>query len=83
MRLNKERFVRPTNDLVNDLDHLLGFGSVQLCGLGTKRMKKKQAQAQQQPLFKDEAAGATPDDADASATELAMAGDAAGDDDLA
>ena len=36
MRLNKERFVKPTRELVDDLDLLLGSGSVQLCGAGTK-----------------------------------------------
>lgn len=58
MRLNKERFVRPTRELVEELDGLLGSGSVQLCGAGTKRRK----QQQQQQLFKDEAAaGDAPD----------------------
>jgi len=51
MRLNKERFVKPTRELVDDLDTLLGSGSVQLCGAGTKRRKKQQ----QQQLFREEA----------------------------
>jgi DNA polymerase-3 subunit alpha len=55
MRLDRERFVKATRDLVDDLEQLLGPGSVQLCGAGTKRRKKQQ----QQQLFKDEAA--TPD----------------------
>jgi DNA polymerase-3 subunit alpha len=53
MRLNKERFVKPTRELVDDLDLLLGPGSCQLCGAGTKRRKKQQ----QQQLFRDEANG--------------------------
>jgi hypothetical protein len=53
MRLNKERFVKPTRELVDDLDMLLGPGSCQLCGAGTKRRKKQQ----QQQLFREESAG--------------------------
>jgi DNA polymerase-3 subunit alpha len=52
MRLNKERFVKPTRELVDDLDMLLGSGSVQLCGAGTKRRKTQQLQQ----LFREDAA---------------------------
>ncbi|CAA9401263.1 MAG: DNA polymerase III alpha subunit, partial [uncultured Phycisphaerae bacterium] len=52
MRLDKGRFVKATRALVDDLEQLLGSGSVQLCGAGTKRKKKQQ----QQQLFKDETA---------------------------
>jgi DNA polymerase-3 subunit alpha len=48
MKLNKERAVKPTRELVDDLELLLGTGSVQLCGAGTKRRKKQQ----QQQLFR-------------------------------
>jgi DNA polymerase III subunit alpha len=53
MRLDKERFVRPTCELADDLEMLLGSGSVQFCGLGTKRLKRQQ---QQQELFREESA---------------------------
>ena len=56
MRLDRERFVKPTKELVDELELLLGGGSVQLCGAGTRRQKLKQQQ--QQSLFKEyEAAG--------------------------
>lgn len=53
MKLDRDRFVRPTREMVDDLDRLLGAGSVQLCGAGTRR--RKQAAATQEPLFKEEA----------------------------
>jgi DNA polymerase-3 subunit alpha len=61
MRLDKDRFVRPTQQLVDDLELLLGAGCVQLCGLGTKRRKKQQPQPQ---LFQEESVAG--DDADIS-----------------
>ena len=51
MRLNRERFVKPTSQLVDDLEHLLGGGALQLCGAGTRRRRNKIAQ--QQALFKE------------------------------
>ena len=74
MRLDRERAVRPTRELRDDLELLLGGGCAEFCGAGTKR-KKRQA-AQQQALFKEEEAVAeraapTADDADAlAAAEL-------------
>jgi DNA polymerase-3 subunit alpha len=50
MRLDRDRFVRPTQQFVDDLELILSPGSVQLCGLGTRRRKK----AMQQQLFKEE-----------------------------
>ena len=50
MRLDRERAVKPTPALVDDLELLLGSGSVQLCGLGTRRRRK----VEQPPLFKQE-----------------------------
>src|SRR5207237_1673490 len=50
MRLDRQRAVRPTPALVDDLELLLGGGSVQLCGLGTRR--RRRAEQQQPPLFK-------------------------------
>jgi DNA polymerase-3 subunit alpha len=50
-RLDRERFVRPTPQFVGDLEQLLGSGTVQLCGLGTRR--RKLAAVQEQPLFKE------------------------------
>ena len=55
MRLDRDRFVKPNRELVDDLEQLLGPGSVQLCGPGTRRRKKVTAQ---QPLFKEEEAAA-------------------------
>jgi hypothetical protein len=49
MRLNKDRFLRPTPKLVEELHTLLGSDCVQLCGQGTRRRKK----VVQQPLFQE------------------------------
>jgi hypothetical protein len=64
MRLDRERSVRPTTQLVDDLEMLLGSGAVTLCGAGTRR-KKRLEQQRQQPLFRDEAEGETPEAAEA------------------
>jgi DNA polymerase-3 subunit alpha len=53
-KINGELGVRLTRDLVDDLEMLLGNGSVQLGGDGQKRMKR----LAQQQLFKEEAAPA-------------------------
>ncbi|QOV89034.1 DNA polymerase III subunit alpha [Humisphaera borealis] len=45
MRLDRERFVKPSGDLIADLELQLGGDSVMMCGAGTKRSKAK---AQQQ-----------------------------------
>jgi DNA polymerase-3 subunit alpha len=50
MRLDRDRFVKPSQTLVDDLEQLLGAGSVQLCGVGARRRKK----AAQQQLFKED-----------------------------
>jgi DNA polymerase-3 subunit alpha len=52
MKLDRERFLRPSRELVDDIEAALGGGSVQLCGAGTKRRRK--LEQQQQPLFKQE-----------------------------
>ena len=57
LRLDRERFVKPTQELVDDLELLLGGGGVQLCGVGTRR--KKRLEAQQQRLFQEQAAEET------------------------
>jgi DNA polymerase-3 subunit alpha len=56
MRLDKDRYVKPSRELVDDLELLLGTGCVQLCGAGTKRRKRQQQQ--HQPLFQDADAAA-------------------------
>ena len=56
MRLDRERFVKPTPELRDELEQLLGGGAVQLCGLGTRR--RKRLQQTQQPLFREESADA-------------------------
>ncbi|HEX5242470.1 MAG TPA: DNA polymerase III subunit alpha, partial [Tepidisphaeraceae bacterium] len=50
MRLNRERFVKPSRQLVEDLERAIGPGSVQLCGAGTRRRKKL---TRQQALFEE------------------------------
>ncbi len=54
MRLDRDRWVKPTRSLVDEIEQLLGAGSVQLAGLGTRR--KKKAATAQQPLFGEPAA---------------------------
>jgi DNA polymerase-3 subunit alpha len=51
MKLDRDRYVKPSADLKAELSHLLGGDCVQFSGVGTRR-KKKQAQ---QALFKEEA----------------------------
>jgi hypothetical protein len=51
MKLNKERFVRPTQTMSDELEQLLGYGAVQLVGAGTRR--RKLAEQRQQALFKE------------------------------
>jgi DNA polymerase-3 subunit alpha len=63
MRLDRERSVRPTPAMVDDLEMLLGSGSVTLCGAGTRRRKRIEQQ-RQEPLFREEAEGETSDPAD-------------------
>jgi DNA polymerase III subunit alpha len=59
MRLDRERFVRPSRDLVEDLELALGGGSVQLCGAGTKRRKR----VVQQSMFEEAGEGLAPAEA--------------------
>jgi DNA polymerase-3 subunit alpha len=75
MRLDRERSVKPTPALVDDLEMLLGGGSVQLCGLGTKRRRK--IEQQQQPLFKQEQEEAPEDASDEAAAAVLDAEEAA------
>jgi DNA polymerase-3 subunit alpha len=51
MKLNNEMGLKPLDAIVSELDHLLGSGTVQLVGAGTKRVKR----LEQQRLFKEEA----------------------------
>ncbi len=69
-RLDRERFVRPTPQLVGDLEQLLGSGSVQLCGVGTRR--RKRAAAQEQPLFKEMEAEAAEEVVEAAPMEVEL-----------
>jgi DNA polymerase III alpha subunit len=54
MRLDRERFVKPSPALKDELDQLLGADCVQFSGAGTRRRKKQTQEA----LFKEEAAEA-------------------------
>jgi DNA polymerase-3 subunit alpha len=66
MKLNKERFVKPTQAMADELEHLLGFGAVQLVGAGTRR--RRLAEQRQQALFKEaERLAETPADVGAPA----------------
>jgi DNA polymerase-3 subunit alpha len=62
MKLNTEMFLRPADAMVGDIDRVLGSGSVQLVGAGTKRVKR----LQQQQLFNEAAAEAAETAAPAS-----------------
>jgi len=50
LRLGKDRSLRPTRALVEDVERLLGRECIQLWGQGTRRRKKL---VQQQPLFQE------------------------------
>ena len=50
LSVDKQHGVRPSPGLVDDLEHLLGHGSVDLAGAGAKRRKR----LEQQRLFKDD-----------------------------
>jgi DNA polymerase-3 subunit alpha len=56
MRLDRERFVKTSLQLKQDLERLLGTDSVQFSGAGTRRRKR----AVQEPLFKEEPIEAEP-----------------------
>jgi len=81
MRLDRERFVKPTRDLVDDVDQLLGSGAAMMCGVGTKRSRLKAQQ--QQALFEGTEQAETPDemsadpqaDMDTEMEEMEMAAD--------
>ena len=59
MKLDRERFIKPSQDLKNELSHLLGGDCVQFSGVGTRRKKKQLQQA----LFKEEAIETVPAEA--------------------
>jgi len=50
LKMRREMNVRPTPAMVDDIDRVLGNGTVQLVGAGQRRMKR----LEQQRLFKDE-----------------------------
>jgi DNA polymerase-3 subunit alpha len=57
MRLDRERFVRPSSELKQELDRLIGSDCAHFTGAGTRRRKKL---AQQQALFNEAAAEEPP-----------------------
>ena len=65
MRLDRERFIRPSIELKQELDQLLGGENIQFSGPGTRR-KKKQVQ---EALFKEEPAEISPQPATTPAPE--------------
>ena len=74
MKFGNDLGLKPLDSVVSELDHLLGNGSVQLVGAGTKRVKR----IEQQRLFKEEAMEpetttvATSDEAVAAVMDLEM-----------
>ena len=50
MKLDRDRFIKPSQELKGELSHLLGGDCVQFSGAGTRRKKKQMQQA----LFKEE-----------------------------
>jgi hypothetical protein len=50
LKMRREMNVRPTSEMVQDIDQVLGSGTVQLVGAGQRRMKR----LEQQRLFKEE-----------------------------
>jgi hypothetical protein len=50
MQIDRQHAIKPSQDLVGDLEQLLGPGSVDLAGAGSKRRKR----LEQQRLFKEE-----------------------------
>ena len=50
LRLDRERFVRPSTELKQQIESLPGADSVQFSGAGTRRRKR----VSQEPLFKEE-----------------------------
>ncbi len=56
LQIDKQHSIKPSPALVDDLEHLLGHGSVDLAGAGSKRRKR----LEQARLFKDESADDTP-----------------------
>jgi DNA polymerase-3 subunit alpha len=71
LKVNGDMAVKPSMNLIGDLEQLLGSGSVELTGAGTKRVKR----LQQQQLFRDAEASAQDEE-----TLLVAAADAAMDD---
>ena len=72
MRLDRERSVKPTQALVDELEQLLGGGAVQLCGAGTRR-KKRLEERKQPPLFQEGEGSSGGESTEASSDEQAEA----------
>jgi hypothetical protein len=68
LKVNGELGVRVTRDLVDDLEMLLGNGSVQLGGDGQRRLRR----IQQQQLFKEAATSEAVEVAPDVEAEMAM-----------
>jgi DNA polymerase III subunit alpha len=71
LTIDRQMSVRPSPELIGDLEQLLGNGSVDLAGQGSKRRKR----LEQQRLFKEEAAveetpATTPDMTNAEMDEM-------------
>ena len=70
LQLGRELSVRPAKELVDDLETLLGHGSVQLKGDGSRRLKR----LEQQKLFAESQAEVEPTDAEVPAAEVLAEG---------
>ena len=73
MALDRENALKPSIDLIEDLERVLGSGAVDVLGDGNKRIKRLE---QQQKLFR-EAAEAKPETADAEEAAIAEMDEAA------
>jgi hypothetical protein len=71
MQLSRDLQVRPVKDLVDDLETLLGSGSVQLMGDGSRRLRR----LEQQRLFREDAESAGASDQAGHAAEAMAASD--------
>ncbi|HEX8325866.1 MAG TPA: DNA polymerase III subunit alpha [Tepidisphaeraceae bacterium] len=68
MQLDRENNLKPSIDLIEDLERVLGSGTVDVLGDGNKRLKRLE---QQQKLFREAVAEQTPTTADAQAALIA------------
>lgn len=74
MQLDRENCLKPSVEMIEDFERILGSGSVDVLGDGNKRMKRLE---QQQKLFRESIADAAPTAADAEEQLIAEMDEAA------